>query len=91
MTDPAGQSPSDSQGTRLPEDCVEYMLFLVDDHNTDRRTLLSKLEALKRSALSYVKDVASDYIWQRDEFQLDVKNDQGKLELVIPANLHQED
>ncbi|EEY23591.1 SGT1-like protein [Verticillium alfalfae VaMs.102] len=71
------QNPLDGLDKRLPENCVEYLLFLVDQNSTDRRKELSKLEDVRKNALASAKDVASDYIWQRGEFSLEVKSDQG--------------
>ncbi|CRJ79862.1 hypothetical protein BN1708_000113 [Verticillium longisporum] len=71
------QNPLDGLDKRLPENCVEYLLFLVDQNSTDRRKELSKLEDLRKNALASAKDVASGYIWQRGEFSLEVKSDQG--------------
>lgn len=79
MADTGGQeNPLDGLDKRLPENCVEYLLFLVDQNSTDRRKELSKLEELRKNALASAKDVASGYIWQRGEFSLEVKSDQGK-------------
>ncbi|KAF3351822.1 hypothetical protein VdG2_00024 [Verticillium dahliae VDG2] len=78
MADTGGQeNPLDGLDKRLPENCVEYLLFLVDQNSTDRRKELSKLEELRKNALASAKDVASGYIWQRGEFSLEVKSDQG--------------
>ncbi|KAG7120696.1 Protein ecdysoneless like protein [Verticillium longisporum] len=78
MADTGGQeNPLDGLDKRLPENCVEYLLFLVDQNSTDRRKELSKLEDLRKNALASAKDVASGYIWQRGEFSLEVKSDQG--------------
>ncbi|CRK46725.1 hypothetical protein BN1723_007234 [Verticillium longisporum] len=78
MADTGGQeNPLDGLDKRLPENCVEYLLFLVDQNSTDGRKELSKLEDLRKNALASAKDVASGYIWQRGEFSLEVKSDQG--------------
>ncbi|PNH42792.1 hypothetical protein VD0004_g4593 [Verticillium dahliae] len=78
MADTGGQeNPLDGLDKRLPENCVEYLLFLVDQNSTDRRKELSRLEELRKNALASAKDVASGYIWQRGEFSLEVKSDQG--------------
>lgn len=54
---------------RLPEDCVEYMLFIIDSSLTQRE-LLSQLEVVRKEALKLTKKLLKDYIWQRDEFGL---------------------
>ncbi|KAK4452069.1 protein ecdysoneless [Podospora aff. communis PSN243] len=52
---------------RLPEDCVEYMLFVVGDKN------LNKLEAVRKAAIEKAESLTKDYIWQRDGFKLETK------------------
>ncbi|KAK0611147.1 SGT1 protein-domain-containing protein [Immersiella caudata] len=52
---------------RLPEDCVEYMLFLVGDKN------LTKLEAVRKEAIEKADALTKDYIWQREPFKLETK------------------
>ncbi|KAL2752187.1 hypothetical protein ACRALDRAFT_2030408 [Sodiomyces alcalophilus JCM 7366] len=68
---------------RLPENCVEYFLFLVEEPELDRRRQISKLEELRRSALQFSKGILADYIWQKDEFNLEVRNDSN-----LPPHLH---
>ena len=60
----------------LPENCVEYMLFIVGE-TTDAR--LKSLEAVRKAALSLSNDLTKDYIWQHDAFKLESKVDAGKL------------
>ncbi|KAI1496022.1 SGT1-domain-containing protein [Biscogniauxia marginata] len=59
---------------RLPDNCVEYMLFLIDS-KIDARALLAELENVRRAAIQLCSRIASEYIWQRDSFQLQVKRD----------------
>jgi hypothetical protein len=54
---------------RLPEDCVEYMLFIIDSSLTQRE-LLSQFEVVRKEALKLTKKLLKDYLWQRDEFSL---------------------
>ena len=61
---------------RLPENCVEYMLFIIDDQ-LESRKLLSELETVRKAAVQLCDRFTKDYIWQRDAFQLQVKNDKG--------------
>ncbi|ROT42706.1 SGT1-domain-containing protein [Sodiomyces alkalinus F11] len=76
------QSPNDFE-TSLPENCVEYFLFLVEEPSLDRRRKISKLEELRKSALRFSKGVLADYIWQKDEFNLELRDD-----LSLPPHLH---
>ncbi|KAI0098824.1 SGT1-domain-containing protein [Nemania sp. FL0031] len=60
----------------LPDNCVEYMLFLLDSA-LEPRSLLAELENVRKSALQLCAAIAKDYIWQRDCFQLQVKREKG--------------
>ncbi|KLU84573.1 hypothetical protein MAPG_03613 [Magnaporthiopsis poae ATCC 64411] len=64
--------------TSLPENCVEYMVFLIDSQ-LDARQVLSRLETVKKSALQLAAGLTKDYIWQRDSFGLEVKSRSGLL------------
>ncbi|KAK4228163.1 protein ecdysoneless [Podospora fimiseda] len=58
----------------LPEDCVEYMLFIIGD-KTD--TSLPSLEAVRKAADKKLDELAKDYIWQREPFRLETKIQKG--------------
>lgn len=57
---------------RLPEDCVEYMLFVVGDKS------LAKLESVRRAASEKADALTKDYIWQREAFALEAKVQNGE-------------
>lgn len=63
---------------RLPENFVEYFLFLVEEPELDRRRQISKLEELRKYALQHSKRLLADYIWQKDEFSLELRNDSSE-------------
>ncbi|KAI9901376.1 hypothetical protein N3K66_003193 [Trichothecium roseum] len=65
----------------VPEGSVEYLLFLLGGPEADARATLSQLEALRRAALKLCSEVTGDdgYVWQRDEFNLELKNEEGLL------------
>lgn len=74
--------------TSLSENCVEYMVFLIDSQ-LDARQVLSRLEAVKKSALQLAAGLTRDYIWQRDSFSLEVKSRSGELlSKVLAFSLH---
>ncbi|KAJ6440879.1 SGT1-like protein [Purpureocillium lavendulum] len=58
--------------SHLPDNSVEYYLFLLDEQGHARRGL-SNLESLRKSALELAQSLTGDYIWQRDDFQLELK------------------
>jgi hypothetical protein len=66
----------------LAENCVEYFLFLLDDE-VEARNQLAKLETIRKAALQLCQSVAKDYIWQRDEFTLELKTDQSKQKVIL--------
>ncbi len=70
---------------RLPEDCVEYMLFIIDS-SFSQKEIINRLEVVRKEALKLTKSLLKDYIWQRDEFSLkaQVNSSNGK----IPTNTH---
>ncbi|KAI2627500.1 SGT1-domain-containing protein [Hypoxylon sp. NC1633] len=73
------QSPGDGIGElpkRLPENYVEYLLFILDD-KLEARSLLSELEAIRKTALQLCDTVVQEYIWQRDSFHLRIERDQN--------------
>lgn len=65
---------------KLPENCVEYMIFIIDSQVESRR-LLSDLEAIRKAAVQLCERFTKGYIWQRDVFQLQAKNDKGLVYL----------
>lgn len=62
----------------LPDNSVEYLLFVIGDDTPESKDTLMQLEKLRRSALDLCQNIAKDYIWQRDEFKLELKNEGGK-------------
>ncbi|KAI1295028.1 SGT1-domain-containing protein [Xylaria venustula] len=64
----------------LPDNCVEYMLFVLDS-TLEPRALLTELENIRKSAMQLCAATTKDYIWQRDSFQLQVKRKDGLVYL----------
>ncbi|KAI1848322.1 hypothetical protein JX265_008897 [Neoarthrinium moseri] len=61
---------------QLPENCVEYVLLILDSQ-LEARKLLSALETTRKAALQLAGRLTKDYIWQRDGLQLELKSGQG--------------
>ena len=61
----------------LPDDCVEYSLFIIDSKLKSQKDLLSSLEAVRKESLRLSDSLLEQYIWQRDGFKLEVKNEKG--------------
>ncbi|KAK3936905.1 SGT1 protein-domain-containing protein [Diplogelasinospora grovesii] len=71
-----GDESFDGFRMSLPENCVEYMLFIIDD-KLDPRKALSSLEAVRKAAMQKSEELTKDYIWQREAFKLETKNHKG--------------
>lgn len=74
-TDPRpGDEDFEGFRMRLPEDCVEYMLFVLGDKSD---ASLPSLEAVRKAVDAKLNEIAKDYIWQRDPFKLETKVQKG--------------
>ena len=62
---------------RLPDDCVEYMLFIIDTSLTQKE-VLTRLELVRKEATKLTGALLKDYIWQRDNFNLNLEQSSGK-------------
>ncbi|OAR01296.1 hypothetical protein LLEC1_02717 [Akanthomyces lecanii] len=65
---------------QLPENSMEYMIFILDDAAGGVK-YLNRLESISKEATRLMDSIAKDYIWQRDEFRLSVVNEQGTIHL----------
>jgi hypothetical protein len=61
---------------KLPEDTVEYSIFMIDN-KVDVPLKLTHLRKVLQETNVYTKDLLKDYIWQRDPFRLELKFDDG--------------
>jgi SGT1 protein len=71
---------------RLPEDCVEYMLFIINT-KLKQRELLSRLEEVRQEALELTKELLKDYIWQRDDFKLNSETHSETGRVLVSSEL----
>ncbi|CAN8104974.1 unnamed protein product [Discula destructiva] len=60
----------------LPENCVDYMLFVTEPQSRPREAL-SSLETVRRAAVQLCNQLTKDYIWQREAFRLETKSSNG--------------
>lgn len=72
----------------LPENCVEYMLFIIDA-DAQPKKVLSGLEAVRKAAVQLSNQLTKDYIWQRDCFSLETKTEMGTSLERLPLGCHQ--
>jgi hypothetical protein len=62
---------------RLPNDCVEYSLFVIDTKLKSQKDMLSRLELIRKEGNKLAESLLKEHIWQREGFQLSVKSDKG--------------
>ena len=62
---------------RLPDDCVEYSLFIIDAKLKTQRERLARLEAVRKEASKLNDSLLKEYVWQRESFTLKVENKNG--------------
>ncbi|KAK3322111.1 SGT1 protein-domain-containing protein [Apodospora peruviana] len=65
---------------RLPENCVEYMLFIIESGEAES-CRLQTLEAVRKAATKTADELTQDYIWQREAFALETKVENGLVYL----------
>ncbi|KAM0427175.1 hypothetical protein ACHAPT_007602 [Fusarium lateritium] len=76
----SGETGQAELNNQLPDNCVEYLLFVLDPQLEARRQL-SQIEAARKAAIDLATSLTGDYIWQKDEFNLTLKNEQGLVYL----------
>lgn len=79
----------------LPEDCVEYFIYIIDSKLRDLE-IRSQLRKIQASVSNLTKKLLKGYIWQRQNFNLELVHEDGNavatffahsrgLELNIPS------
>ncbi|TAQ87349.1 hypothetical protein B7494_g4316 [Chlorociboria aeruginascens] len=66
---------------RLPEDCAEYTLFILDSKLKSQKEVLGRLETVRKAASKLTDNLLKEYIWQRDSFRLDIESGKGVIYL----------
>jgi hypothetical protein len=56
---------------KLPDDVVEYMIFIIDSRLSDVQTR-ERLQAFQRALNALEKKFLKEYIWQRDSLKLEL-------------------
>lgn len=70
---------------RLPDDVVEYMVFIVDSRLSDLQTR-ERLQAFKRALTALERKFLKEYIWQRDPIKLDLVREDSRWLLKGTTN-----
>lgn len=76
-TEQDDQTAQPEVGCGISENTVEYLLFIIDG-KSDARQTFSVLERIRKETLDLCRDLTKEYIWQRDEFNLQLKNEGGE-------------
>ncbi|RDW73834.1 hypothetical protein BP5796_07276 [Coleophoma crateriformis] len=66
---------------RLPDDCVEYILLVIDSNLKSKKEILTRLELIRKEAQKISSNLLKNYIWQRDGFKLESNSDKGLIYL----------
>ncbi|KAM0798630.1 putative regulatory factor Sgt1 [Usnea florida] len=61
----------------LPEDCVEYTIYILDSKLTDLRRR-EQLREVQSAVTKQTNKLLEDYIWQRDGFKLLIEREDGR-------------
>lgn len=61
---------------RLPDDCVEYIIYIIDNAVHDLE-LRNQLHDIQTAATLLVKNLLKSYIWQREPFILELVREEG--------------
>lgn len=62
----------------LPEDCIEYSLYVIDSKLKTQKELLAQLEIVRKEALKMTEPLLKQYIWQRESFKLELESGKGE-------------
>lgn len=70
---------------KLPEDVVEYMIFIIDSRLSDIQ-IRERLQAFQRALNALEKKFLKEYIWQRDALKLELVREEQTWLLRGQAN-----
>ena len=63
---------------RLPDDCVEYCLYVFSSASLADDDLRTRLREIQKAAAQFQKEYLKDYIWQRQGFALELVKEDGE-------------
>ena len=63
---------------RIPEDCVDYSLFVINAELGPTETQ-SRLNAVQTAATELTQQLTQDYVWQREPFNLHAASENGLI------------
>jgi hypothetical protein len=66
---------------KLPDDCVEYSLYVLPTNPSDAPAkpfeIRSRLREVQKASSELIKDLLKDYLWQRENFGLELTSEDG--------------
>ena len=62
----------------LPDDCVEYAIYIIDIKLSDFQ-VQEQLRQVQKAGIKLTNELLKDYIWQREPIQFDLVREKGKL------------
>lgn len=67
---------------KLPDDCVEYSLYVLPSNSSDASAkpleVRSRLREVQKASSELTKGLLKDYIWQRENFGLELTSEDGR-------------
>ena len=61
----------------LPEDCIEYTIYILDSALTDLERR-EKLRQVQNAGIKLTNQLLRDFIWQRESFKLSLEREDGR-------------
>lgn len=79
MSNDGNAGETETAVEQLSENTVEYMLFVVENQQSEARKARTRLETIRKAALELVQSLTKDYIWQREGFEISLKSEHGEF------------
>lgn len=88
--DDIGSFGSDFKGfpKHLPEDTVEYTLFIIGSSGQGSQDSRAELESVLAAACSLVQKLLQEYLWQREAFELESSHVDGMESSSVVCERH---
>jgi hypothetical protein len=68
---------NNSAAMNLPENNLEYLIISIGVQ-ADAKTIQSRLEVVRKAAIKLCGSLTAQYIWQREEFNLQLHHEKGE-------------
>lgn len=63
---------------RLPEDCVEYTIYIIDSTLSDSE-IHQQLRQIQTAATKLINRLLKDFIWQREGIHFELRREEGEF------------